>query len=126
MALTTLLSHITRRSNPVLKGRKGDATDISGFSGGGEGELAVELGVVAGLGVRASGTAGHGAGAESLVNDGLDGARAAAAFGAAAEAAINLLGIARKVFRGIDGVADIVVAEDVAGTYNHENGKILR
>ena len=51
-----------------------------------------------GPGVGASGTAGLGAGAERLVDDGLDGARATAAFGAAAEAAIDLLGISGKVF----------------------------
>ena len=74
----------------------------------------------AGLAVRTSGTAGLGAGTERLVNNGLDGARASAAFGAATEAAIDLLGIARKLFSSTDGVADIVVAEDVAGTNNHE------
>ena len=96
-------------------------------SGGGEGEL--DKGI-AGLRNRpvvpASGMAGLGAGSERLIDDGLDGARASAAFGAAAEAAVDLLGIARKVFRGADGVADIVVAEDVAGTDNHENGSALR
>jgi hypothetical protein len=75
--------------------------------------------------VWASGTAGLGANAESLVNNGLDGARAPATFGAATEAAIELLGIAGKVFRGTDGTADIVVAEDVAGTDNHENGGLI-
>ena len=47
--------------------------------------------------VRASGAAGLGAGPERLVDNGLDGARAAAAFGAAAEAAIDLLGTSGKV-----------------------------
>lgn len=51
------------------------------------------------LAVRAAGTAGLSAGAQRFVNDGLDGARAAAAFSAAAEAAIDLLGIAGKVLR---------------------------
>ena len=51
------------------------------------------------LAVRAAGTAGLGAGAQRFVNDGLDGARAAAAFRAAAEAAVDLLGIAGKVLR---------------------------
>ena len=78
------------------------------------------------LAVRTSGSADLGAGAQGIVNDGLDSARATAAFGAAAEAAVDLLGIARKVFGGVDGVADIVVAEDVAGTNNHENGRTLR
>ena len=75
--------------------------------------------------VRAARMTGHGAGAECLVNDGLDGARASAAFSAAAEAAIDLLGIAWKVFRGVDGIAHVMVAEDVAGTYNHENAETL-
>jgi hypothetical protein len=90
-------------------------------SGGGEGELDMDI---VGSRVRpvvpASGMTGLGALSEGLVDDSLDGARASAAFGATAETAIDLLGIARKVVRGADGVADIVVAEDVAGTDNHE------
>jgi hypothetical protein len=77
------------------------------------------------LAVRASGAAGLGANPESLVDDGLDGARASATFSAATEAAIELLGIAGKVFRAADGTADIMVAEDVAGTDNHENGGLI-
>ena len=76
--------------------------------------------------VRASGAAGLGARTESVVNDGLDGTRASATLGAATETAVDLLGIARKRFRSVDGVADIVVAEDVAGTNNHENAQVLR
>ena len=49
--------------------------------------------------VRAAGAAGLGASSQSLVDDGLDGARATAAFCAAAEAAVDLLGIAGKVLR---------------------------
>lgn len=75
--------------------------------------------------VRASGAAGLGAGTEGVINDGLDGTRASAALGAAAEAAVDLLGIARELFRRVDRVTDIVVAEDVAGTNNHENGQVL-
>lgn len=52
-----------------------------------------------GLAVRAAGAASLGASAQSLVNDGLDGARASAAFGAATEAAIDLLGTTGKVLR---------------------------
>jgi hypothetical protein len=66
--------------------------------------------------------AGLGASTESLVNDGFDSAGAPAAFGAATEAAIDLLGIARKVFGDVDGTTDIVVADDVAGTNNHKEG----
>ena len=71
--------------------------------------------------MRTSCAAGFGAGAQRLVDDGLDGARASAAFGAAAEAAIDLLGIAEKVLRRLDGTADVVVADDVTGTDNHKN-----
>ena len=80
--------------------------------------------VVGGLAaVRATGTALLGAGAEGFVDDGLDGARAAAAFGAAAEAAVDLLGVPGKLFRAIDRVADIVVGQDVTGTNDHGSGR---
>jgi hypothetical protein len=69
--------------------------------------------------------AGLGASTESLLNDGFDSAGASATFGAATEAAIDLLGIARKVFRDVDGATDIVVAEDVAGTNNHIDGGLI-
>ena len=75
--------------------------------------------------VWASGAAGLGASTESVVDDGLDGTRASATLGAATETAVDLLGVARKVLRSVDGVTDIVVAEDVAGTNNHENGQVL-
>jgi len=73
--------------------------------------------------VRTSRTAGLGASPQGLVDDRLDGARTSAAFSAATEAAINLLGIAREVRHRIDGAANIVVGEDVTGTNNHEIGK---
>ena len=73
--------------------------------------------------VRAAGAAGLGASAQGIVDDGRDGARAAAAFGAAAEATVNLLGIPGEVFRAIDRTADIVVGEDVTGTNNHGSGR---
>ena len=76
--------------------------------------------------VRTAGAAGLGTGAQRLVDDGLDGARAAAAFSTAAEAAVDLLGIAGKVFCGLDGTTDIMVAEDVTGTDNHETGRALQ
>jgi hypothetical protein len=91
------------------------------LSGSSQREFSVDVGFRSRLAVRASGTAGLGAGAERLVNDGLDGARAAAAFRAATEAAIDLLGIAGKVFGGAHGAADVVVGDQVAGTDNHEN-----
>ena len=72
--------------------------------------------------MRAPGTAGLGTSPQSLVDNGLEGARASAAFGATTETAIDLLGATREIVRGADGVADIVVAEDVAGTNDHKNG----
>ena len=88
----------------------------------GERELAMGVGIVRDPAMRAAGTAGLGASPQSLVDNGLEGARAAAAFGATTETAVNLLGATREIICGADGVADIVVAEDVAGTNNHENG----
>jgi hypothetical protein len=102
----------------LLKGPDRNEPQVSGSR---ERELAVNMRFCGWLAVPASDAAGPGAGSERLVDDGLDGARAAAAFGAAAEAPIDLLGIAGKVFCGVDGVTDIVVADDVAGTNNHEN-----
>jgi hypothetical protein len=75
--------------------------------------------------VRATGAAFLGAGAERFVDDGLDGARTAAAFGAAAEATVNLFGIPRHVRGCTYGTTDIVVAQDVAGTDNHETARTL-
>jgi hypothetical protein len=69
--------------------------------------------------VWTSGAAGLGAGAKRVLDDGLDGARAATAFGTTAEAAVDLLGVSGKILRGLDGTADIVVAKDVTGTYDH-------
>ena len=72
--------------------------------------------------LRAARAAGLGAGAKRFVDDGLDGAGAATAFGTAAEAAVDLLRMARQVTGCADGIADVVVAEDVAGTDDHEVG----
>jgi hypothetical protein len=82
----------------------------------------VAVGIFRDPAMRAAGTAGLGASPQSLVDNGLEGARAAAAFGATTETAVNLLGATRKVIRSGDGVADIVVAENVAGTNNHKDG----
>ena len=91
----------------------------------GRGSLLRRL-VVGGLAaVRATGTAFLGAGAEGFVDDGLDGARAAATFGAAAEATVNLLGIPRQVRGCAYGIPDVVVAQHVAGTDNHETARTL-
>ena len=71
-----------------------------------------------GLLVVGAAAAGRGLRAERLVHDVADGARAAAALGAATEAAIDLPRRARTHLRR-DGGADIVVTQDVAGTDDH-------
>ena len=91
-------------------------------SGGGQREL-VGLLFGHGVAVRAARAASLGAGAQRFVDDGLDGARAAAAFGAAAKATINLLGIACHARSCTDGIADIMVAQDVTGTNDHGYGR---
>jgi hypothetical protein len=75
--------------------------------------------------VRAAGAAFLGAGAKGFVDDGLDRACAAAALGAAAKATVNLLGIPRQVRSCTHSTTDIVVAQDVAGTDNHETARTL-
>jgi hypothetical protein len=73
------------------------------------------------MAVRTSGAAGLGAGAQGLVDNGLDGARATAALRAASEAPVELLGVAGKVLRTLDDTADVVIAQHVARTDNHLN-----
>ena len=75
--------------------------------------------------VRAARAALLGAGAKRFIDDGLDGARASAALGAAAKATINLFRISRQIRSRTHGIADIVVAQDVAGTDDHETGRAL-
>ena len=75
--------------------------------------------------VRAARAALLGAGAKRFIDDGLDGARASAALGAAAKATINLFRISRQVRSCTHGISDIVVAQDVAGTDDHETGRAL-
>ena len=118
--LLTLLSHNTGRSNPLPKGSDSGKQAILETSGGSERERSIGMRLDIPRAVGAPSATGLGAGTKSLVHDGLDGARAPAAFSAAAEAAIELLGIAGQIFRRRDGTADIVVAKDVAGTNNHE------
>src|ERR1700730_5670780 len=120
-----LLSHITRRSNPLPRPPDRQSDQYFSRSGGSERILAMSIRPRGCLTVRATRTAGLGASTERLVDNGLDGARASATLGAAPETTINLLGIARKLLSGTDGAADIVVAEDIAGTDNHENGRTL-
>ena len=93
-------------------------------STGGERELGLRRLGLRGLfgrlmAMRAARTAGFGAGAKGFVDDALDGARAAAALGAATEAAIDLLRVARQVCARGHGIADVVVAEDVTGANDH-------
>jgi len=85
----------------------------------GLGLILVRLILVRRLAMRAAGVAGFGAGTKRVVDDRLDRARAAPALHAAAEATIDVLGIPHHV--GADGMANIVVAEDVAGTDDHES-----
>src|SRR5689334_23514862 len=100
---------------------------VSGFwgklSGRREGVFDLIFGLDLVRTVRAASAAGLGARAERFVDDGLDGSGAAAAFGAAAEAAVDLLGAARKVRGSSHGIADVMVAQDVAGTDDHEVGR---
>lgn len=74
--------------------------------------------------VGASIAARFGACAEGFVHDLFDRPGAAAALGAATQAAVNLPGGTRKIGRGGHGVADVMVAQDIARTDNHE-GKQL-
>ena len=104
---------------PKTAGRAGIQLFFRTLGSGFEREYGVDVRFRRGLAMWASGTAGLGASAQSFLNDALDGAGAPATFGAAAEAAVKLLGVARKILRGVNGAADIVVGEDVAGTNNH-------
>ena len=81
------------------RGPAGEAHDVRDSGDDFERKFAVDVLMRPSPAVRASGLAGLGASTERLVNDGLDGARASATFGAAAEAAIELLGIAGQTFR---------------------------
>lgn len=76
--------------------------------------------------VRASGVAGLRTGSECIVDDGLDRPRTAAALRTAPQAIIDMLGVPKHIVSGIDGIADIMVAENVAGANNHENAKDLQ
>jgi len=91
----------------------------TGNSGSREGEFRSGRWLGRRMAVGAAGLAGKRTGTERLVNDALDGARTTATFGTATKAAVKLLGAPRKVVGGIHGVADVVVAQHVAGTDNH-------
>jgi len=99
MSLLTLLSHIAGRSNPVPKGSDSGKQAILDVSGGSERELGIDMRLRGPLAVGAPRATGLGASTKRLVDDGFDGARTPATFGTAAEAAIELLGIAGQIFR---------------------------
>jgi hypothetical protein len=71
------------------------------------------------LAMGASRAAGLGAGPQSFGHDLLNGPRAAAALGAAAQTAIDLPSSAREVLGLGHNVTHVVVGQDVAGTNNH-------
>src|SRR5258705_9615859 len=104
--------------------RKRKSGNSKGFSAGrereGRGSILRRLVIGGVAAVRAAGAAFLGAGAEGFVDDGLDRARAPAALGAAAEATVNLFRISRQVRGCTYGITDIVVAQNVAGTDDHE------
>lgn len=72
-------------------------------------------------GVRTANDTFPGAGAQGVLDDLVDGAGAPAAFGAAAEAAIDLPCRARQVGRSADHAADVLVTQHIAGT-NDQGG----
>jgi hypothetical protein len=126
-----LLNQFTAESNRSTKKAVGTAI-IRGFAGVSagrerEGRGRFLRGLVVGrvAAVRAAGAAFLGASAESLVDDGLDGTGATAAFGATAKATVNLLGIPRQVRSRTYGIPDVVVAQHVAGTDNHGTARTL-
>lgn len=128
-----LLNQILGESNPAAGHRQKmqENRGFQGFSGGRERKFGVAemlVGVVVlavlRLAVRAARATGLDARTERLINDGLDGTGAAATFGAAAEAAIELLGVARQIPCRLNGAADILVAQNIAGTDDHEAGRV--
>ncbi|MFK4384921.1 hypothetical protein ABIA40_004329 [Bradyrhizobium sp. USDA 223] len=96
------------------------------FSASREGELGGFGGLVVGghgVAMRAAGAAGLRTGAERFVDDTLDRPGAAAAFGAAAETAIDLFGMPHGVVGLGDGGADIIIAQHITGTNDHGSGR---
>jgi hypothetical protein len=124
-----LLNQFGAESNRSAK-KAVETAEIRGFRGPlagreREGRRSFLRGLVIGrvAAVRAAGAAFLGAGAERFVDDSLDRARTPAAFGAAAEATVNLFRIPRQVRSCTHGTTDIVVAQNVAGTDNHETAR---
>jgi hypothetical protein len=69
--------------------------------------------------MRAVNLACSGTGSQRLVDDRLDGPSAASAFGAAAQASVDLLRVARQLISRCNRIADVVIGNDVARTHNH-------
>ncbi len=69
--------------------------------------------------MRTASATSLGAGAQRIIDNGLDGARATATLGAASETSVDLLGVAVELLRTLDGTADVVVAKHVTGTDDH-------
>jgi hypothetical protein len=82
----------------------------------GRGLAGRNLGVMTMGRMRAAGGAFLGARAKRILDDLVDRARAAAAFGAAAETAVDLPCRARQIGRSAYRAADIVIAQHIAGT----------
>ena len=126
-----LLNQFSAQSNLAAQKAVGmpKRSGINGFSAGGKrerlGNVLCRLIICRVTAVRTAGAALLGAGAERFVDNGLDGTRASAAFGAAAEATVNLFCISRQVRSCTHGISDIVVAQDVAGTDDHETSRAL-
>ncbi|EKS29073.1 Uncharacterised protein [Afipia felis] len=72
-------------------------------------------------GMRATGAAGFGAGPESFVHDLADGAGTTATLGAATEAPIDLPCRPGRLLCVSDDTANIVVAQHIAGTDDHQH-----
>ena len=104
------------KPQPVL--RKPNFKRISGDGGEGLG-IDRRLMAMGRMAMRTARATRLGAGAQRFVDDGLDRARATAALRAATEAAIELLGVAWKILRTLDGTADVAVAQHVTGTDDH-------
>jgi hypothetical protein len=73
--------------------------------------------------MRAADGAFLGAGAQGVLDDLVDRAGTTAAFGAAAEAAIDLPCRARQIGRSTDRATDVLVAQHIAGT-NDQGGSL--
>jgi hypothetical protein len=114
------LNEIPDQSNPsLLKPQRQKSAMFSRFSGCGEGKLGEDRRFHVGPAVRASRTAGFGAGAKRFIHDFLDGAGAPAALGAATKTSVNLPRCAWRHLRDAHDGAHVVVGEDVAGTNDH-------